>query len=438
MTHTMSYLKLYLLTWNCGRAFVEEAAFAKHLFDGWQDPSADVAKLPDAIVLNIQEIAPLSHAFLGGSFVTPYFDHFRKAVGLASTSAKADFNYVNVISRNCGLTALMLFIRDDFMDDVTSIMAAEVGVGLSQMGNKGAVGVRVGWKVPKMDQALYTTFVSAHLAAFEEEMERRDQDYKDIIAGLVFTGQDAREWRKSQTSDEQVPLLAGTSVDSDESHDQGVYADDTHLFVSGDLNYRTGMTGPAKEDAAHYPQPTSDVKSAIHYRQLLGKDQLTQQLHAGKTLHGLTEQKIDFPPTYKLKLNVDKPVILDQDTDAWEWSTHRWPSWCDRILFSATPSLHVVAGKYSSLPIFRTTDHRPVALSAAVALKPISDTGFSKLAPVSINADYHSRRNAARRQEIAVGLAAYLSTTYEGAALVFGTAIMVVGAIYILKSMSTS
>lgn len=432
----MSFLKLYLLTWNCGRAFIEEDTFAKHLLDGWQDPTADVVKLPDAIVLNLQEIAPLSHAFLGANFVKPYFDHFRKAVRLATTSRESGTSYINVVSRNCGLTALMLFVRDDLVDDIKSVREAEVGVGVSQMGNKGAVGLRVGWKVPTSDQPLYTTFVSAHLAAFEEEMERRDQDYKDIVSGLSFGNQDAREWRKPQTSDEQVPLLSDNAGTASPAGNHGIYADDNYLFFSGDLNYRTGMTGPSKDDVQHYPQPTGDVKSAIHYGQLLEHDQLSQQLHAKKTLHGLTEQKIDFPPTYKLKLNVDKPVILDEDTQAWEWSTHRWPSWCDRILFSSTSTLQIEAGKYSPLPIFRTTDHRPVALSAAIPRKPVLNTGFSKLAPVPVSPDAQTKRSAARKREIATGLAAYLGTTYEGGALVLGTALMVIGAIYVFKSMA--
>ncbi|KAK5942042.1 hypothetical protein PMZ80_005995 [Knufia obscura] len=433
-------LKLYIVTFNCGRILIEPDAFGSHLFDGWEDPTFTRA-LPDVVVLNLQEIAPLSYAFLGKHFVRPYFDRFRQAVQVATQNQSAggdddSFKYFNVLSRHVGLTGIMLFVRDDLVDEIQTLNVAEVGVGLSEMGNKGAIGARLGWKSSDVEGLVYTTFVSAHLAPFEEEIERRNQDYVDIVSRMVFTSEDAREWRKDQQTVENVPLLAGETIQTDngQATTNVMYSNDTYLFFAGDLNYRTALTTPGREDSEIFPQPRKNVKDALHYSHLLEKDQLTQQLQQGKTLHGLTEQRIDFPPTYKYRLNKDHPVLTDQDMEEWTWAQHRWPSWCDRILYSAT---QVKAGKYSALPLFRTSDHRPVALSVSIPLKRFPpDSELARQAPGPIDQHFKSRRKAARQKEIVVGVAAYLGLTWEGNALLLSTFLIVVGSIWISGPMS--
>lgn len=416
--------------------------FGRHLLDGWKDPLPGGSSRPDAIVLNLQEIAPISYAFLGGNFVKPYFDHLRKAVKISTTNipnstTDNEHSYVNVFARHCGLTGLMIFAREDVADDLQSVNVADVGVGFSEMANKGAVGARVGWQRSGSDDATYTTFVSAHLAPFESEVQRRDQDYRDIVKGLQFTEEDAREWRKDSRENENVPLLTGegTSV-GDGSGSPGMYTDDSYLFFCGDLNYRTAISTPGRDDLKLFPKRVDDVKSQEHYLQLLDKDQLTQQLQEGKTLHGLAEQRIDFPPTYKYNIESDRPVLLDEDVGNWNWAVHRWPSWCDRILFSSNEKLKVLPGKYSALPIFRTSDHRPVALSVAVPFESVHESGFAKLAPTSVDPHAKSRRAAAKQKELVVGLGAYLSLTWEGRSLIVGTIVFVLGAIALYKSMA--
>lgn len=440
----MEDLKFYIVTFNCGRALIEVEAFARHLLDGWEDPDdkTTFSRLPDVVILTLQEFAPLSYAFLGGNLVKPYFDRFRQAVPIAleAYSDKHDAgaeDYLNVVSKNNGLTALMVFAKKSLLPSISTLNLAEVGVGVAEMGNKGAVGARIGWDVRHDGQPLYTTFVSAHLAPFEAEVQRRDQDYIDIAKGLAFSQQDAREWRKEQASDENVPLLSEDSENSslDPTGLRGMYCDDSYLFFSGDLNYRTALTSPGREDSSTFPQPQKDPDSALHYRNLLDKDQLQQQLKQGRTLHGLTEQPIDFPPTYKYHIISETPVLRDEDVNEWNWAGHRWPSWCDRILFSRTDSLPVKAGKYSALPIFRTSDHRPVALCVSVPLKPVKDASFPQKAPAPIDQQCRSRRDAARRKEVVVGLAAYLGLTWEGRSLIMGAILIAVGGFFMFKSL---
>lgn len=436
----MEDLKFYIVTFNSGRELVEVDPFANHLLDGWEDPDSKNTRLPDAIILTLQEFAPLSYAFLGGNLVKPYFDRFRQAVPIAlqAYSDKTDTDvddFVNVISHNLGLTALMMFARKDLVSKISSVQMAEIGVGDYQMGNKGAVAARIGWDVSGDDEKLvYTTFVGAHLAPMEEEVQRRDQNYVDIVKGLVFSKQYVHNLKKEQASEEVVPLL-GSSSNTELTEAKGIYCDDSYLFFSGDLNYRTALTSPGQEDSKLFPQPRQDPDNALHYRHLLSKDQLQREHEQGKTLHGLTEQSIDFPPTYKYKMQKEKPVILDEDITEWQWAQHRWPSWCDRILFSHTDSLPVKAGKYSALPTFRTSDHRPVALCVSVPTQAVSDLEFSKLAPATINRQWQDQRITARRTEIIVGLGAYLGLTWEGNSLLLGTIFVVVGGTFMLKNL---
>jgi len=435
----MGDLKLYVVTFNCARALIEPDVFGSHILQGWEDPTSSSVPLPDIVVLNLQEIAPLSYAFLGNNFLKPYFDRFRQAVQVATEQqstegAENGFKYFNVIARHIGLTAIMVFVRDDLVDEIEIVNVAEVGVGLSEMGNKGAIGARIGWKVSDTEDLVYTTFVSAHLAPFEAEMLRRNQDYTDIAKRLVFSPEDAREWRRAQQGAENVPLLGGEMTERADlaAGNKGMYSNDTYLFFAGDLNYRTALTTPGREDFELFPQPCNDVGAALHYSHLLDKDQLSQQFHQRKTLHGLTEQEINFPPTYKYHLNENKPVLVDKDMQEWKWAKHRWPSWCDRIFYCPT---YVQAGKYSSLPLFRTSDHRPVALSASVPLKRFpSNFDLAEQAPGPLDQHYKSKRDTARRKEIVVGVAAYLATTWEGNYLLLGTIVFVLGSMWVAQS----
>src|SRR5271170_5637758 len=165
--------------------------------------------------------------------------------------------------------------------------------------------------------------------------------------------------------------------DSSRELPSGMYSPDSYLFFAGDLNYRTSEVRPTKEDVEkRFPLPTDNVKDPRHFLHLLAKDQLTQQLKRGKTLNGFSEEAIGFAPTYKYRGIVGKPVITD-DERQWNWASHRWPSWCDRILYLDQPSAKLEARNYHALPVFATSDHRPVALSIKVPLRPISASTLS-------------------------------------------------------------
>jgi hypothetical protein len=408
----MADLKIYLLTFNCARTLIQPHKFAPHILDALQK---DVS-LPDIIVLSLQEVAPIAYSFLGGSFLMPYFNALHDAVKLVAK------DHVHIITRNIGLTAIMIFAKDS--TKFSSLETAGVGVGLQGMGNKGAVGARF------IFDEIHLTFVAAHLAPMEDAVLRRNEDWKNIVKGMVFT-REGEKMRNEQ--DEDVPLLR--SVGGQNGSGPGLYNPRSHLFVAGDLNYRLSEVRPTPDDVRTFPQPTDDLESPTHFLNLLKRDQLLRQLENENTLQGLSEAEIRFPPTYKL--------LNHKNESQWNWAKHRWPSWCDRILYLELPPWMqetITVHKYMALPQVETSDHRPVVLSLSIPLKAISEPaegqGDIRLQPpFRIEADWKSRRAMARKKEIAVGLAAYLTLTWEGNGLLLATIIGGIGGWLVIRSL---
>ncbi|TKA67253.1 hypothetical protein B0A49_06449 [Cryomyces minteri] len=461
----MAPLTLYILTYNCARAPIHPASFASALFAGLA--SADSAShAPHVLVLSLQEIAPVAPAFLGGALLTPWFDAFAAAVETAASRLGA--GYVDVATRNVGMTALMVFVRADVVGRVRGVGEGGVGTGLWAMGNKGAVGVRLrigvdeggpgeGEEEEEGEGEVEVAFVAAHLAPMEDQVERRNADWRNIVRNLVFTPatrQPAQLSARRPTSavpssseeeNEQEPLLRPTTPADPtlpSAEPSSLYTPPTYLFLAGDLNYRTASTKPAPGASRTFPQPTKDPSDPLHYSQLLVSDQLTRERKAGRTLHGLVEAPVRFPPTYKYQHGEDGGVETavgnadaDGDTEArgrWNWAPHRWPSWCDRILYLDSSTASVQPHSYTALPLQRTSDHRPVALAVTIPSKPLS----SKMeAPFPLNPHWKADRAAARQRELVVGVLAWLGLTWEGRAAVLAAVVGLVGSWAVLRSL---
>ena len=418
----MSYLNVFICTFNCGRKKVNASTFARHLSNALSKPQT-----PDLVVVSLQEVAPIAYSFLGGSYLIPYLDSIRHAVQLAASSI--DATYINIVTQNVGMTVILAFILKEQVECLRWLRTAGVGVGLHEMGNKGAVGLRIGYSIG--DEILELSLVSAHLAAMEEGLKRRNEDWKSIVQRLVFTLEDQSliahppRSHANNGADDNAPLLSRSAALS-----SGIFTPTSHLIFAGDLNYRTSELKPTPSDFPKYPQPTDDRSHPSHYSNLLKDDQLCREMKGGRTCHGLQEAAVDFPPTYKYS---DKARTLADAGDelGWAWARHRWPSWCDRILYLDMPSwmgtqdsMHV--NFYTILPLMATSDHRPVALSLSIPLTPIpgpfpEETAESDVRthpPFEIDGQWRAKRTIARRKELAVGAAAYLLLTWEGNFLV--------------------
>lgn len=444
----MDSLGVYVLTFNCARNLVDDDVFANHFFDALPASGAG-SSAPDLIFLSLQEIAPIAYSFLGGSYLLPYFNAFRRAVQKAAAQ-KWNHHYVDFLTDNTGMTGLMLFARDDTLSRIAWIDTAHVGVGVQEMGNKGAVGTRLGYVVEgHPSKTVDLTFVAAHLAPMEDCYEQRNKDWKSIVERLVFT-HDSKIPVERSSEDENTSLLDDAASAHAEGSRRDLFAPNAYLFLAGDLNYRTSNVGPSIEEIEHFPRRNVDLDHPLHYSHLLKNDQLVREMSYGRTFHSLSEAPINFPPTYKYSDAAREAVRrgLDADNLEWKWSNHRWPSWCDRVLYLDQPSWVGEAGKvqplaYDALPLFAQSDHRPVALVASVPLRPSdasSNTentrpGLRAVAPFSIDPSWKSKRDTARRKEIVVGAVAYLGLTREGNGLLLASLLGILGACFILRSM---
>lgn len=437
----MAAISIYILTFNCGRTHLDTDIFASQLFSG-----LTTSKLPDLLVLSLQEIAPIPHSLIGGSFLIPYFARFYHAVQKGARKASGATNddpiYTPLIARNLGMTGIMVFAKDAGV--IQDIETGGVGLGVFDMGNKGAIGVRFSYHGNGTSTEL--TFVAAHLAAHEPNVQRRNEDWKNIVRGLVFSSssKDGGKAVASQPGEDQ-PLLSLSSRDA------SIYKPTSHLFFGGDLNYRTSTMAPSATDhITSFPQPKLAKSDPKHISAYFELDQLNQERTAGRTLHGLIEAPIDFPPTYKYDPK-EFSLLPDGELERWHWATHRWPSWCDRILYLPFPTWAVPASfktppkittqKYSALPLFPTSDHRPVALELSVPLLPIpppeneegEDPRLSP--PYEIDINWKSRRERARMAELVVGFTMFFTTTADGAAVLTAMVIGAVGVYFAVTSM---
>lgn len=441
----MASLSLYIFTFNCGHKLIDKATVASQLFNGLEDST-----LPDLLVVSLQEVAQIAQSFIGGSFLVPYFARFEDAVNIAAEqiSGNSTDRYTSVVTRHVGMTAIIVFAKDPAT--IESIETAGVGLGASEMGNKGAVGVRLLYRDVNSTGEASTelTFVAAHLAAMEWELERRNEDWKNIVRGLVFSST-SREHPGNVTSLSAVGIEDEQPLLSISPQATGIYKPTSHLFVAGDLNYRTSILKPSPLDHRNsFPQPHHDEDSPQHHFNFFENDQLTQEREAGRTCHGLVEADVTFPPTYKY--NPNEPFLVpDDEISHWSWAQHRWPSWCDRILYlevppwlkRQAPEAEIIPHKYLALPLFPTSDHRAVVLGFTVPLIPIpkpdedeeSDDPRIK-PPFTINPNWKTDREKARRLELISGFTMYLTGTWEGWGILLATAAGIVGSFFILKS----
>ncbi|KAL8792465.1 MAG: hypothetical protein Q9195_004921 [Heterodermia aff. obscurata] len=444
----MEHVEVRVLTFNCARELVKPEVFARHIFDA-SPPSLP----PEILIISLQEIAPITYSFLGGSFLLPYFDRVRHSVNIAAGSFE-NASYNNIITSNVGMTAISAFVLQDKTRNMKWIESAGVGVGVYGMGNKGAVALRLGYAVG--DEELELSIIAGHLAAMENALSRRNEDWANICRGLVFTpvregvvrSSTAQRRSSMDVGDDNAPLLQKTTSNSTE-RPSGLFNPKSHIILAGDLNYRTSRLKPSPTDYHLFPQPCKDQTNPRHYSNLLKEDQLSREMEAQRTCHGLQEAPIDFPPTYKYS-DKQRAVAEKDDELRWDWAKHRWPSWCDRILYTdlpfwmkaADPSVSIKAHDYTALPLMSTSDHRPVALSLSIPAKaiPTPDSDQSgddaRLSPpFELDEDWRSKRADARRRELVVGSFAYLGLTWEGRSILLATVIGVLTGWWIMSSL---
>ncbi|GAM84885.1 hypothetical protein ANO11243_028870 [Dothideomycetidae sp. 11243] len=438
---TSSELDCCILTFNCARELVDSDLFASHLHAAL----AAATDPPDILVLALEELAPIPYSFIGGSYILPYILRFQLAVDalIKLWDGRGAVRYEKVASLNAGMTALLVFAQPDVARDIEKVDTAAVRLGNYELGNKGAVVARLHYRKGGDQIATQLTFVGAHFAPGEERCERRNSDWRTVVENTLLEPiRPHKDRRLSPIADEEAeegaPLLSDTSQSD---HSRGLYSPDSHLFVAGDLNYRTSDRGPPPGDAQQWPQPGDSRAFTDAFGSLLASDQLTRERRAGRTLHHLQEAEISFAPTYKYSSDAQQHAAGSGNADKTSldpWAAHRVPSWCDRVLFKACDG-NIRVESYQSLPLLSSSDHQAVLLRVSVPLRSSSqDTGGThQMPPPPFEISQHAGTRAvrSRSKEYAVGVAALVALTWEGRLMFLGALAGAVGGWAILQSL---
>jgi hypothetical protein len=502
-------LDLLVLTFNCAKNLISVPVFASHLRSALGGGQDEEGGLPEIVAFSLQEVAPMTYGFIGPYFLAQYYARFEEALNLAAaailgrgasttstSTSRQQKPYALVHAGNIGYTALLLFARD--ATKVKDLQLAEVGFGIAEMGNKGAIGARFTYAVggseeeeqEEQGKETEVTFVATHLAAMEWNLPLRNANWAAIMRGLTFEDpadvlkppkrEKAKTTKRAnpggdENEEEQEELLSASASSTPSTpdmhsdsiqqklHSLSVYRPSSHLFVAGDLNYRISSASPPTD--ATFPSLSASRDEPAHHANFFALDQLTRERTAGRTLHGLSEAPVAFPPTYKYTV-LPQPgdVVLREGEDGasmarevrevrekvpWVFAPHRWPGWTDRILYLDTPAWArsrskapaVEVLKYDALPVVRSSDHRAVYMRARIPLlapsamtPPLEDDDQGETMartvgglvdprvrlPVEVDPEAWERRAAARRKEVLAGWSMWLSTTTEGVGLVLG------------------
>ena len=239
-------------------------------------------------------------------------------------------DYVQIAEELRGQMRLYVYALLEVADDIdhVRIEGANTGVG-NMMANKGGIVVSMTYKRTRL------SFLSAHLAAHEGESyyQARCDSMKTIL-------KESKTYRYDMNS----KLDAATS-----SH---------HMFVMGDLNFRTKFDDSEESSHEENVQRALDLIAHEDYTVLYGYDELRRGVEKGDFLSDFKTLPCRFPPTFK---------VMRQE--GIEYKTQRVPSYTDRILFKSAPGLsaNLTPLAYEPCIDFVTSDHKPIRGAFAVA-----------------------------------------------------------------------
>ncbi|XP_056646014.1 synaptojanin-1 [Diorhabda sublineata] len=228
---------------------------------------------------------------------------------------------------------LYVYVRPEHVPYIRDVAVDSVKTGLGgHTGNKGAAAIRFVFYATSM------SFVCAHFAAGQSQVNERNADYNEITRKITF------------------PMSRSLN-----SHE--------YLFWCGDFNYRVDMD-------------KDEIKELIKqgdFDSILINDQLKKQQEEGNVFKNFIEGNITFPPTYKYDLFSD-----DYDTS----EKCRAPAWTDRVLWkrrNLTPDINGVAQEspgnlvYYGRAELKQSDHRPVIAIVDIEVRNVNEQKRQKV-----------------------------------------------------------
>ncbi|KAI5956553.1 hypothetical protein KGF54_001028 [Candida jiufengensis] len=350
---------LFLLTYNCNKQNLVPDLFTSHLLEALPD------HISSLYIFGFQEFCTI----LDSSFTSEANSKLIKLNGLIQSALQEKYqnpSSFQTISMNfLGATGMILI--SPFTSKFQKVKTATSSCGYGYSSLKGAVGFRVTYCPEGRFNSLNSvelSFATLHLNAYEGEYYylQRNQNLYNLIRSLDF------------------------------GDGYGLIKPKNHVFIMGDLNYRTtqdykSYSAESQELFSLSEIPTNDAQYIKKIQTLVDKyDELKKSMIDGGVLQNFSEAKITFRPTYKYHLNT---AI---------YNTKRSPSWCDRILYLSSyeeilndnlglrllkkpgsndttyeSQLHYYlpeVKKYGAIDSLLLSDHRPVYLDISIPFNP--------------------------------------------------------------------
>ncbi|NXO03557.1 INP5E phosphatase, partial [Rhinopomastus cyanomelas] len=242
-------------------------------------------------------------------------------------------HYVMLYSAAHGVLYMSIFIRRDLIWFCSEVEYATVTTRIvSQIKTKGALGICFTFFGTSF------LFITSHFTSGDSKVNERKQDYNKTIQALTLP--------------KNVP---DTNPYKSSSNDVTTRFDEVFWF--GDFNFRLNKDRETVDSILNQ-NPETDVSKLLVY------DQLTSEMSRGSIFKGFQEADIKFRPSYKFDIGKDS-----YDTT----SKQRTPSYTDRVVYRSRCRDDIRAVKYSSCPVIRTSDHRPVFALFRVKVRPGRD-----------------------------------------------------------------
>ncbi|KIM41337.1 hypothetical protein M413DRAFT_146739 [Hebeloma cylindrosporum] len=318
---------------------------------------------PDLLVFGFQEL-DLSTEALIYSTGTAREDAWCLAI-FAALGEKA-VKYEKLVSRQLMGMLIVIIVKKCLKDCFGNIRTSVAGAGiLGVMGNKGGTAIRLSFTPPAHNSGgsskspwgpTSLTFVNAHLAAFDEMVDKRNSDFQDLSKRLLFEGIPARSSSpapESESVDDSMTSDVPPTPSLGLTPSLSVYETDA-LFWLGDLNYRVDVSDADMRKILR----DDDWDNAQKLEALLRFDQLKKAMRSKKAFFGFQESPITHFPTYRFS-----PGLM---MDKFGYDYKRKPAWTDRILYMNSPGCRVNQLAYTGHPQIMMSDHRPVSADFSV------------------------------------------------------------------------
>ncbi|CAG8590173.1 15091_t:CDS:1 [Acaulospora morrowiae] len=388
---------------------------------------------PDIIALGFQEFSPMPY-----SLISTDTERLESCANLIERTifVNTKESYTQLVKASYVGLALFIYTRDNSITRlIKNYEVSKAGVGPFWIGNKGGLGARILINREKPMEnlkdisgrapggELILSFVVAHLAPHNHNVQKRNHDFRSICERLVFTNGECQNTLQEEDNviidresleegSSYTPLMPRSGSKKDNQKDNGLDSsyyrdqgystiyDSDFLFFFGDLNYRIELgesqssqtPGNILDDSNNNSSPRSTHQLTIgkllnllhdhqHHR-VRSYDQLTKEVNSGKVLNGFEEGELNFLPTYKFHKGSEHEFDV----------SIRTPGWCDRIFYfwhkegyndhvgvnTKREEPPIKLNQYVSHPSYILSDHKPVSAFFTIpTLSPVSSTTFS-------------------------------------------------------------